>query len=174
MSELPDVRVNPATSVWHRRRLKPGTSNFEDYDDPADIELAWLGSVLALCQASGGNTTANTGSSYLGVPRPQAALAPASYQRMAISTDDLLMAGNQQFENASVTSRAATETEVASQATGFRTYNRSRSDTCLAGAEDRCALHHCKTMLKQCYCCAQPYHATGCLISRCVFLVGFK
>ena len=156
MSELPDVRVNPATSVWHRRRLKPGT-NFEDYDDPADLELAWLGSILALCQAGGGtNTAANTGSSYLGVPRPEAALAPASYQRMAISTDDLLMAGNQQFENASVTSRAATETEVASQAGLFRTYNRSRSDTCLVGPEDRCALH-CKTMLKQCYCCAQPY-----------------
>ena len=59
--------------------------------------------------------------SHLRIPVPM-----ATYQRMAISSDDLQAA--QQFEFAAENQK------------GFCNYNRSRSDTCLAD-EDRCAAH---------------------------------
>ena len=65
MSQLPDVRVSrPVRAAWHPHppRGRSGVSSeaaaaegteqrppsFDDYD--ADLELAWLGYVLAKCQ----------------------------------------------------------------------------------------------------------------------------
>ena len=87
--------------------------SFDDYD--ADLELAWLGYVLASCQSE----------THLNVPRPveygydtygQSAGSYSNYHRMAVSSHDISSIPHSR---------------------PFANYARSRSDTCLA--PDRCS-----------------------------------
>ena len=117
---LPDSRsAAQATASKPTLGIEAGLSkssyefSFDDYDD-ADLELAWLGYILASSQYSSHLRTAAFR------PRPRAA---QQHQRWAISSEDLLLHSRQQQFHSNK---------------GFHSsYTRSKSDTCLA-AEDRC------------------------------------
>ena len=110
MSQLPDVRVSPPPASILATASAASTSALMTFDDyEADFELQWLGYILAKSQPPNPNLSQN-------LRVPQTSNVPkASYQRLAVSNDDL-------------------QNEFEQKPSG---YIRSRSDTCLAD-EDRC------------------------------------
>ena len=103
--------------------------SFDDYD--ADLELAWLGYVLATCQSETHLNvpapTPNTASEFGGYN--QRAGRGGYNQRLAVSSFDIRHDDQYQDDHCSLSTPFSS----------FSSHARSRSDTCLA--PDRCATY---------------------------------
>ena len=96
--------------------------SFDDYD--ADLELAWLGYVLATCQSETHLNVPAATSEYGGY---NSSGAGGYNQRLAVSSFDI-----SQYDQYSQDAQS-----LSPFSSNFSSYARSRSDTCLA--PDRCA-----------------------------------
>ena len=148
LTQLPGVRVtsppvqqadqlHTATSTTSHLKTDASTSlgpaecilrppdfrlSFDDYD--ADLELAWLGYVLATCQSETHLNVPAATSEYGGY---NSSGAGGYNQRLAVSSFDI-----SQYDQYSQDAQS-----LSPFSSNFSSYARSRSDTCLA--PDRCA-----------------------------------
>ena len=109
--------------------------SFDDYD--ADLELAWLGYVLATCQSEthlnvpAAAATENTASEFGGYNRGSRSSRGGYNQRLAVSSFDIRPHDDQYSQDDHLS--------LSTPFSSFSSYARSRSDTCLA--PDRCATY---------------------------------